>query len=136
MRSLSWIILFPLAVVLIVFAVSNRDAVLIDLWPLPISIEISLFVLLFAALVVGVFWGGVAAWLSGGDARKAARSKARELKQAETEIKRLKEQVSRLEADLRSGEDRMAAAQDAVTKDAPALAAPESALGLPSPKNH
>jgi uncharacterized integral membrane protein len=124
--------LFPLAVVLIVFAVSNRDAVLVDLWPLPTSFEIPLFILLFAALVIGVFWGGVATWLSGGSARKAARIRAREAKRAETEIRHLKDQISKLEADVRAGDERAAAVQVsgalAPPKEQPGLLPPASGL--------
>ena len=130
-RNLSWIILFPLAVVLIIFAVSNRDVVSVDLWPLPVSIEIPLFVLLFAALMIGVMWGGGAAWVSGGAARKAARAKAREARRADNEIKDLKGQVSKLEADVRSAEERRVAAQDTS-----ALGAPANTPGLPPPTNH
>ena len=136
MRNLSWIILFPLAVALIIVAVSNRDVVSVDLWPLPFAIEIPLFVLLFAALVIGVMWGGVATWVSGGAARKAARAKAREARRADNEIKNLKDQVSKLEADVRSGEEHRAAALGE-TRDTNVLAAaPRNTPGLPPPANH
>ena len=108
-KNLSWIFLFPLAVALIVFAVSNREVVQLDLWPFPVTLHIPLFIMLFATLVIGVIWGGVATWFSGGSARRVGRIKAREARQAEAEIKRLKEQISKLEADARAGEDRMAA---------------------------
>lgn len=130
MRNLSWIILFPLAVVLIVFAVSNRNAVSVDLWPFPVSLEVPLFALLFAALLIGVFWGGVATWLSGGSTRKAARSNAREAKRAESESRHLKDQISKLEADVRAGEERMASIQSSA-----ALTPPKETPGLPPPAN-
>ena len=132
---MSWIVLFPLAVALIIFAVSNRNVVSVDLWPLPVALEIPLFALLFAALVIGVAWGGIATWLSGGAGRKAARAKTREAKRADNEIRNLKDQVSKLEADVRSGEERMVAAQKA-NQDASALAAPANTPGLPPPTNH
>ncbi len=98
MKNLSWIILFPLAVVLIVFAVSNRGPVSVDLWPLSLVIDIPLFVLMFAALLAGIIWGGVATWRAARGSRKLSRSRAKDVSQQEIEINRLKDQISRLEA--------------------------------------
>ncbi len=130
-RNLSWIILFPLAVVLIVFAVSNRGPIAINLWPVPVSVEIPLFILLFAVLTIGVVWGGVATWMSGGNARKIARAKVREARSSEMEIKRLKSQVSKLEADAKSREVGITLAQTArlstAQKNSPRLPPPADA---------
>ncbi len=104
MKHLSWIILFPLAVLLIVFSVTNRDAITIDLWPFPVMIDVPLFALVFATLLVGVLWGGISAWLNGGKARRTARLKSREAEMTASENRRLKERIAALEADARAME--------------------------------
>lgn len=104
MKHLSWIILFPLAVLLIVFSVTNRNAVTIDLWPLPVMIDVPLFALVFAALLMGVAWGGVSAWLNGGKARRAARMKTREAELNAAEAGRLKDRIATLEAEAKAGQ--------------------------------
>lgn len=104
MKHLSWIILFPLAVLLIVFSVTNRDAITIDLWPVPFQIDVPLFAVVFAALLVGVIWGGVSAWLNGGRVRKLARQKSREAEIANAENRRLKDRIAGMEADARDAD--------------------------------
>ncbi len=104
MKHLSWIILFPLAVLLIVFSVTNRDPVAIDLWPVPIMIDVPLIALVFAALLVGVVWGGISAWLNGSKVRRTARLKSREADLATAENRRLKDRIAGLEADARAME--------------------------------
>ncbi len=114
MKHLSWIILFPLAVLLIVFSVTNRDAIAIDLWPFPLMIDVPLFAVVFAALLVGVLWGGVSAWLNGGKTRRTARLKSREAEMTASENRRLKDRIATLEADARAAEtDRSRTATDA-----------------------
>lgn len=112
MKHLSWIILFPLAVVLIVFSVTNRDAIAIDLWPLPFRIDVPLFAVVFTALLAGVVWGGVSAWLNGAKFRKLARQKAREAEIALAENRRLKDRISTMESDNRTEEAARTSATD------------------------
>ena len=102
MKHLSWIILFPLAILLIVFSVTNRAPVTIDLWPIPIMIDVPLFALVFAALLVGVVWGGISAWLNGSKVRRTARLKSREANLATAESRRLKDRLAELEVDARA----------------------------------
>jgi len=99
---MSWIILYPLAVVMIVLAVSNRGPVDIDLWPVPITVGVPLYALLFGAVFFGVVWGGLATWMSGSETRKISRNRAREIKAADSEINRLKKQINRLEEETRT----------------------------------
>ncbi len=101
MKFLSWIILLPLAFVLIIFSVSNRGSVPIDLWPLPYGIEIPLYILLIATLLVGVLWGGVSTWMRAGQTRRAGRLKAQENRTLSSEITLLKKQVENLKAEIK-----------------------------------
>ena len=73
------LLLVPLAIVLIVFAVANREIVTVSLDPFDsaqpaLSFRMPLFVLIFAFLIVGVLIGGFAAWLRQGRHRRASRA--------------------------------------------------------------
>ncbi len=103
---------------LIAFAVVNRAPVAVDLWPLGIVVDIPLFVLLFGALLLGVLWGGLAAWGNAGKVRRANRQNARDVQSLRAETHRQKDRIATLEADLK--------ARDA----APALS---NSPALPSP---
>jgi uncharacterized integral membrane protein len=92
---LKLLVLLPLAVLATVFAVINRDVVQITFDPLDWTglgqaVSIPLFVVIFAALAVGVVLGGSAVWLAQGRHRKAARSSAREAARQREELERLR----------------------------------------------
>jgi uncharacterized integral membrane protein len=72
------IVLVPLAVVIIAFAVANRQEVVISFDPFdavqPVYSKATwLFVPIFAALIIGVLIGGLASWVRQGKWRGAAR---------------------------------------------------------------
>ena len=93
MRPLVWIVGVPLLLVGAFFAVANREAVQIDLWPFLGKIELPLFAALVGALYLGFILGAVVAWWAG----HAGRSRARE---ARRRAQRLEQENSRLEARL------------------------------------
>ena len=75
-RVLFLVILVPLAIVIVILSVANRGAVVFSLDPFggnALSFAGPLFVFLFAALLLGVVIGGVAAWLRQARWRQAAR---------------------------------------------------------------
>ncbi|MEJ8570531.1 LapA family protein [Microbaculum marinum] len=77
-RLVQFLIYLPLAVILIVLSVANRHPVTISLDPFngtdpAVSVTLPLFLIIFAALLVGVVVGGTAAWLSQGKWRRRAR---------------------------------------------------------------
>jgi uncharacterized integral membrane protein len=72
------LILVPLAIVLIAFAVANRQIVAVSLDPFDpaqpaLSVRMPLFLLIFVFLIAGVLLGGFAAWLRQGRHRRASR---------------------------------------------------------------
>jgi uncharacterized integral membrane protein len=92
------LILVPLALLIVMFAVANRAPVLIGLDPFgaqpPMFAFISpLYLALMAALIFGVVVGGVAAWMSQGPRRRRARRLAAELKAARAEVEALRRQI-------------------------------------------
>jgi uncharacterized integral membrane protein len=85
------LILVPLAVVIIAFAVANRQPVTVSLDPFSAdqpaaSVTLPLFALVIALLVAGVLIGGVASWLRHGKWRRAARRLEREAARLRDEI--------------------------------------------------
>jgi uncharacterized integral membrane protein len=73
-----WLILVPLAIVILMFAVANREIVTVSFDPFSTtapaaSVSVPLFVLIFVLVLLGVIIGGVASWLRQGKHRRAAR---------------------------------------------------------------
>lgn len=97
-RLLSWIILTPLAVVIVVFAVSNRGFVVVELWPLPFTWGLPLFLVVLAGALAGFVLGAALAWIGGGKTRRRARAKARELESTLRDVAYLRQRVATLES--------------------------------------
>ena len=77
-KILTWLFWGPVAVLVIGVAVANRHFVKFSLDPLStsdplFSAELPLFVLLLAAVLVGLLIGGAASWINQGKYRRAAR---------------------------------------------------------------
>jgi uncharacterized integral membrane protein len=80
------LILVPLAVIIIAFAVANRQGVTVSFDPFntsapAASLTLPLFALVIALLIIGVVIGGTASWLRHGRWRRAARRFEREVKE-------------------------------------------------------
>lgn len=96
-RIVGWVILVPLCLGLIVFALANRHFVAINFNPF-VSVEgavapgygVPLFVVLFAVLLVGVLLGGIATWFSQGRHRRGEKHWRRESHQLNGELERLR----------------------------------------------
>ncbi len=94
-RFLKSLIFIPLAIVMVVLAVANRQDVTLSLDPFSseqpaLLVTAPLFWFLFAAVALGVAIGGVAAWTRQGKWRKEARAKRREANRWHQEADRLK----------------------------------------------
>ncbi len=94
-KFISALILVPLAIVLVVFAVANRQTVLVSFDPFDqahpaLSLSLPLFALILAMVVCGVIIGGVAAWLGQGKWRGRARRLEREARALREELDDLK----------------------------------------------
>jgi len=62
MKFFRWVVLALVAFVLILFAVSNRESVSVELWPLPALVELPLYLVVLGTLLVGFFAGELIAW--------------------------------------------------------------------------
>ena len=79
-------------VVIVSFAVSNRDVVSMALWPLPQTFEVQLFWVFLFGLVVGAILGGLGAWLGGMRKRSEGRYNRRKAQALESKLKSMKDQ--------------------------------------------
>jgi len=83
-RIVTFVVLVPLAVIIIAFAVANRQVVTVSFDPFnanapAAAVTLPLFALVILLLIVGVLIGGLAVWLRQGRWRQAARRLEREL---------------------------------------------------------
>jgi uncharacterized integral membrane protein len=89
------VILIPLAIVIVAFAVANRQIVTVSLDPFSAehpasSLTLPLFVLILVLLIAGVVIGGVAAWLRQAKWRRVARRLEREVEELRGEVASLR----------------------------------------------
>lgn len=96
-RLISWLLIIPIAALVVAFAVANRGPVSVGLDPLPFSYDMPLYVVVLGAVAVGFLWGGLSAWISAGKTRRLARRRRLQLESAERDLKTLREKVSKME---------------------------------------
>ena len=96
-RIVGWVVLVPLCLVLIVFALANRQLVVVNFNPLVPSeslatpgVGVPLFLVLFTVLLVGVVLGGVATWFAQAHHRRDERSLRREAERLGREVDALR----------------------------------------------
>lgn len=100
-RLLFWIILVPLAILVVLFAVANRQWVTVSLDPFSreapaFAASLPLFLVILGSLAVGVLIGGMAVTWGKMKWRMAAQ-------RAERDMARLKDETERVKADYFSG---------------------------------
>ena len=89
------VILIPLAVVIVAFAVANRQIVTVSLDPFSSehpasSLTLPLFALILVLLIAGVLIGGVASWMRHGNLRRTARRFERDIRELRSELASLR----------------------------------------------
>lgn len=111
MKSVLRILIFvPLALIILAFSMANRAPVKIGLDPFATnaaeapSLEAPMFIVVLAAVAIGVLAGGVASWLSHLPIRRAAKIARAEAKKTRIEIEKLRQQaLAQLPAEAKSG---------------------------------
>ena len=96
------LILVPLAIVLVAFAVANRQTVVVSFDPFDqahpaFTLAVPLFALILALVVSGVIVGGVAAWLRQSKWRRTARLAPAQARELGAELDRLKRSMRPVE---------------------------------------
>jgi uncharacterized integral membrane protein len=103
---LKWIVLAPIAILVILLAIANRHDVTVVFDPFAASpqagaaltVTLPLFLALFAAAMLGVVIGGVSVWFGQARHRRAARANQSDASRARAESDRLRAQMAALPA--------------------------------------
>ncbi|MDE0057097.1 MAG: lipopolysaccharide assembly protein LapA domain-containing protein [Defluviicoccus sp.] len=74
MKLISRLLFIPVAAAFVVFAVANRHEVTLNLWPLPLEVDLPVYIAVLGALAAGMAIGGSAQWISDGRWRRRARA--------------------------------------------------------------
>ena len=86
MRVLYWLITALVALVCVVFAVSNRAGVTLTFWPLSFELAAPLYLVVLLALLAGFLIGLLVAWIWSWRARWSARERARRIEALERDL--------------------------------------------------
>jgi uncharacterized integral membrane protein len=96
-RWIFWLLVLVLSLIIIVFAVLNREPVELDLWVYQTP-PIPAFVLTLIGIFIGFIWGGIVAWFSAGKSRQRVRDLRRRLEADEREKAILRREIEKLQA--------------------------------------
>jgi uncharacterized integral membrane protein len=102
-KFLTYLIVVPLALIFIAFAVANRHFVTVSFDPFnatdpALSTDMPLFVLIIAAMVAGVIAGGIATWFGQRHWRRAARHHEADARAVRAELANVRSATMRREA--------------------------------------
>ena len=94
-RIVTALILLPLAIIVISFAVANRQSVVVSFDPFDqahpaLTRALPLYLLMLVLLIGGVVVGGIAAWVRQAKWRRAARRADAQSRELRAEVERLK----------------------------------------------
>jgi uncharacterized integral membrane protein len=97
-RILRWVVGLPIAIIVVAFAVANRQWITVSLDPFSkdapfASIDIPLWSLFFCGVFFGLIAGWIACWVAQGKWRKTARETRRELAQTQAETSQLRREI-------------------------------------------
>jgi len=89
------ILIVPFALILLGFALANRNPITIALDPFslfdpPLNFTVPVFLPIFLGLILGVLLGGIAMWFSEGRHRRAAKIHLRDLERQRREMEELR----------------------------------------------
>ena len=92
------VVILPLAILFVVFAVANRHIVTLSFDPFnssdpALGVSLPLFVVIIAVAMFGVVAGGVATWFGQRHWRRAARQQEADARHARAELADLREQT-------------------------------------------
>jgi uncharacterized integral membrane protein len=90
-KFLTALVLIPLAIILVIFAVANRHLVTVSFDPFNSrdpseGVTLPLFAVIILVAILGVLAGGVATWLRQGRWRRAAKAHEADARQARAEL--------------------------------------------------
>ena len=103
MKAVRWAVTLVAAVLLIPFALSNREPVSLGFWPLPFLVDLPLYLLVLLLLLAGFVIGAAAAWIAGRHLRRELRHRRRHVEALERELLAVRSQPEDQTGTGRSG---------------------------------
>src|ERR1041384_4325296 len=99
-KFLTALVVIPLGILLVIFAVANRHLVTVSFDPFnsvtpTVAVTLPLFVVIIAVAMLGVLAGGMATWFRQGRWRSAARQSEAESPERRTELADFRPQAGR-----------------------------------------
>jgi uncharacterized integral membrane protein len=87
------LVTLPLFLLLLIFAVANRQSVALNLWPFGVAIAAPAFLLTLGSLALGFFAGGLVTWLAASAKRRRLRFERAELQALRLELAGLRKEL-------------------------------------------
>lgn len=98
-RAFYWLIVIPLFVIVIVFAVTNYGSIELSLWPvLTERVLFPVYGIALIGLFIGFLIGGLVSWIQNGQSRRRLRELQRQSEADQREIAILRDRLASLEA--------------------------------------
>ena len=95
-----WLLILPLLLVLVLFAVSNMQPAAVGLWPFDLTWQAPLAVVVLLIAALAFLLGAFIAWAAGGPSRRRARARIRAGEAAQAELAELRaREAKRVEAE-------------------------------------
>lgn len=94
MRLLTWLIGVAVAVVTVLFAISNRSPVSISVWPFPVAVDVGLYIVVLAAVFSGFLVGALVTWVAAGKHRRRVRKQRTEIRTLEGELSNVRARLA------------------------------------------
>lgn len=101
-RLISWLIMVPAALAVVIFALNNKEPVALNLWPFAMVVEMELYLVLTGVLAAGVVLGGVTSWAGAGRIRAELRKQSYEGEVARRELRTAREKNAALAVELKA----------------------------------
>lgn len=102
-RIVGWVVLVPLCVLLILFALANRQLVIVNFNPFMPSATLTqpgfgvpLFLVIYIVLLLGVIAGGIATWFAQGKVRQEKRHWRKEAETLTRELESLRKSTGQI----------------------------------------
>ncbi len=86
MKSLNTFLATLVALIIVLFAVSNREPVDLTFWPLPYQISLGLYAVILWAVFIGVLVGMIVSWIMGSARRRELREIRRRVRDLEESL--------------------------------------------------